>query len=126
VSFAAIERRRFVEKNRWVREFSSAVVVCDVDGIILEMNDKAERAFKKRGGKQLLGSNLFDCHPEPSRSKLKGLMEQQRANIYTVEKKGKKYLVHQNPWYVNGQYQGFVEIVTELASDIPHIVRDAS
>jgi transcriptional regulator with PAS, ATPase and Fis domain len=126
VSFAAIERRRFVEKNRWVQEFSGAVVVCDTDGIILEMNDKAGRAFQKRGGKQLLGSNLFDCHPEPSRSKLKGLMEQQRANIYTVEKKGKKYLVHQNPWYVNGQYQGFVEIVTELASDIPHIVRDAS
>jgi transcriptional regulator with PAS, ATPase and Fis domain len=115
-----------MEKNRWVQEFSGTVIVCAAEGSILEMNDKAERSFQKRGGKQLLGSNLFDCHPEPARSKLKQLMEKRQTNIYTIEKKGIKYLVHQTPWYVNGQYEGFVEIVIELPASIPHFVRDAS
>ncbi len=84
-------------KHQWVEEFSGAVTVCDPEGIILEMNDKAVATFRKSGGNQLLGSNLFDCHPESARSKLRQLMEQRQTNIYTIEKKGVKKLIYQTP-----------------------------
>lgn len=111
--------------HQWVQEFSGAVTVCAPDGTILEMNDKAVRIFEKWGGKQLLGANLFDCHPEPARAKLAQLMEQQQINIYTIEKKGTRYLFYQAPWRVDGQYRGFMEMVIELPASIPHFVRDA-
>ncbi|MDQ7787432.1 MAG: PAS domain-containing protein [Thermodesulfovibrionales bacterium] len=112
--------------HKWIQEFSGAVTVCDPEGTVLEMNDEADRAFRKWGGKQLLGSNLLECHPEPACSKLRQLMEERRKNVYTIEKKGIRKLVYQAPWYVNGQYQGFVEIVIELPSSMPHFIRDAS
>jgi hypothetical protein len=115
-----------MEEHKWVLEFSGAVTVCDPEGTILEMNDEADRSFRKWGGKKLMGSNLFDCHPEPARSKLKQLMEDRQKNVYTIEKKGIKKLVYQAPWYENGQYRGFVEVVIELPSSMPHFIRDAS
>ena len=113
-----------MEKYAWVEEFAGSVIVCDPEGIILEMNEKAATAFQKRGGKQLLGSNLLDCHPEPAQSKLKQLMEQRLTNIYTSEKKGVKKLIYQAPWHVNGEYRGFVEIVIEIPASMPHFIRE--
>ncbi len=111
--------------HQWVQEFPGAVTVCGPDGTILEMNDTAVRTFQKWGGKKLLGTNLFDCHPEPARAKLTQLMEEQQINIYTIEKKGTRYLVYQTPWRADAQYRGFVEIVIELPASIPHFQRDA-
>ena len=115
-----------MEAHQWVQEFPGAITVCDPQGVIIEMNDKAAATFQKSGGRQLLGSNLFDCHPEPARSKLKQLMERRETNVYTIEKKGIKKLIYQTPWYVNGQYRGFMEMAVELPATIPHFVRDAS
>jgi putative heme iron utilization protein len=53
----------------WVKEFPAAVTVCDPEGIILAMNDKAAKGHEKDGGYNLLGSNMLDCHPEPARVK---------------------------------------------------------
>ena len=115
-----------MEKFAWVEEFSGSVVVCDPEGIILEMNEKAIKTFEKSGGNRLIGSNLLDCHPEPSRSKLIRLMEERKTNIYTIEKKGVRKLIYQAPWHVKGEYRGFVEIVMEIPASIPHFIRDAS
>ena len=115
-----------MDKYAWVEEFVGSVVVCDPEGIILVMNEKAVTVFQKRGGKQLLGSNLLDCHPEPARSKLKQLMEQRRTNIYTIEKKGVKKLIYQAPWHVNAEYRGFVEIVIEIPATMPHFILEAN
>jgi transcriptional regulator with PAS, ATPase and Fis domain len=115
-----------MERFAWVEEFSGSVVVCDPEGIIIEMNEKAVTVFQKWGGKQLLGSNILDCHPEPACSKLKHLMEQRQTNIYTIEKKGVRKLIYQAPWHVKGEYRGFVEMVIEIPASIPHFVRDAS
>jgi len=115
-----------MEKYAWVEQFSGSVIVCDPEGIILEMNEKAVTVFQKRGGKQLLGSNLLDCHPEPARLKLKQLMEQRRTNIYTIERKGVKKLIYQAPWHVNDEYRGFVEIVIEIPASMPHFIREAN
>ncbi len=87
-----------------IKEFAGAIVVCDTKGIILEMNDQAIRANQDAGGKKLIGINLLDCHPEPSRSKVVQLLESQQANAYTIQKDGKKKLIHQTPGYKNGKY----------------------
>jgi len=115
-----------MDNHRWVQEFSGAITVCDPEGIILEMNDQAAEMFQELGGKNLLGSNLHDCHPEPARTKLKLLMEKQRENIYTVEKNSIKRLIYQTPWYINGKYSGFVEIALILPASMPHFIRESS
>jgi transcriptional regulator with PAS, ATPase and Fis domain len=100
------------------------VVVCDIRGTILAMNDKAVDVFASDGGKKLIGSNLIDCHSEKSQNMLHEMMLTERKNLYTVEKKGKKKLIIQTPWYENGQLGGLMEIGIEIDGEIPHIVRD--
>jgi len=111
------------EENAWIKEFPAAVTICDPVGILLEMNDKAARAFAKDGGLALIGKNLFDCHPDPARGKLERLMERRQVNVYTIEKNGVKKLIYQSPWYFNGEYAGFVELSLEIPFEMPHIVR---
>lgn len=113
-----------MQKHKWVDEFPGAVTVCDPDGVILEMNDRASRMFSEQGGAALVGANLFDCHVEPALAKLKRVMEQKCPNVYTIEKKGIKKIIHQTPWYIDGNYSGFVEIVMDLPEAVPHFIRD--
>ncbi len=74
-------------EHPWVEEFPGAVTVCDREGIILEMNERAAKSFGKQGGKDLIGTNVLDCHPEAAREKLRGLMERQEAHVYTSKRK---------------------------------------
>ena len=117
------ERRRKMKRNGWVKEFPGVITVCDREGIMVEMNDKAVRNFEKMGGSALLGSNILDCHPEPARTKLEELMQERRVNIYTVEKDGVRKLICQAPWMEDGEYLGYVEVVVELPEPLPHFVR---
>ncbi|MGD0090941.1 MAG: diguanylate cyclase [Planctomycetota bacterium] len=112
-----------MREHEWVEEFPASITVSDPAGVILEMNACCAKAFEKDGGKKLLGTNMFDCHPEPAKSRLRYLMETQRTNIYTTEKNGVKRLVCQAPWQKDGQYAGFVEIVITLPEKMPHFVR---
>jgi PAS domain-containing protein len=115
-----------VNGHPWTQELGVAITVCDTEGIILEMNDRAARAFEKEGGKGLVGKNLLDCHPEPARSRLRDLLEHQRTNVYTIEKDGIKKLIHQSPWYSDGRYAGLVELSFEIPVAMPHFVRPSS
>ncbi len=99
------------------------MTVCDTEGIILEMNDAAADQFKKDGGNDLIGTNLLDCHPEPSRTKLRVMLGNQTTNVYTISKKGKKKLIYHTPWYDEGKYAGFVEISFDIPFDLPHFKR---
>jgi len=110
-------------EHSWAKEFSGAITVCDRDGIILEMNDKALRVFAEDGGAALIGTNVLDCHPEPSRTKLRGLLAEGRTNVYTIEKRGVKKLIYQAPWFEAGAYAGFVELSLEVPFEMPHFVR---
>jgi transcriptional regulator with PAS, ATPase and Fis domain len=110
--------------NNWIKEFPGAVIVCDTIGIVLEMNDRAAKTFQEDGGYDLIGKSLIDCHPEPSRTKLKELLDSQRINVYTIEKNGIKKLIYQVPWYKDGKYSGLVEMSLEIPFDMPHFVRD--
>ena len=108
----------------WVKDFAGAVTVCDKDGTILEMNDKSAKTFEKDGGRALVGKNLFECHKDASKAKLKELMDKKKSNVYTIEKNGIKKLIYQTPWFVNGEYAGFMELSLEIPFEIPHFVRD--
>ena len=111
--------------HSWVQEFPGGITVCDPDGIILEMNDKATKAFQDQGGIKLIGTNMLDCHPEPARTKTQRLLETRQANVYTIEKGGVKKLIYQAPWFTNGRYSGFVELSLEIPAQMPHFNRDA-
>ncbi len=110
-------------QHEWVKNFPGSVTVCDPRGIILEMNDRAVLSHAEDGGERLIGANLFDCHPEPARTKVAEMFASRKTNIYTIEKKGVKKLVYQTPWYTEGVYAGFVEIEFEIPFEMPHFIR---
>ena len=114
-----------MEEHQWIKDFPAAVPVCDSEGTIVEMNDMAREIFADDGGGKLVGTDVLDCHPDPSRSKLESMMAGQKSNVYSIKKGGRKYIVNQAPWYRNKVYAGFVEIVFEIPWDMPHHDRDA-
>ncbi len=113
-----------MQAHPWFDGFGGSITVCDPHGIILEMNEQAGATFGKQGGRALIGSNLLDCHPEPSRSKVQDLLDRRQANIYTIEKQGKKKLIYQTPWFRDGQYGGFIEFGLEIPAEMPHFIRE--
>ena len=110
--------------HAWVKEFPYAVTVLDAEGVIVDMNDQAAAAFAADGGTGLIGTNALDCHPEPSRSKLQQLLQEPKANLYTIEKAGIKKLICQAPWYKEGKFSGIVELSNVIPAEVPHFVRD--
>jgi transcriptional regulator with PAS, ATPase and Fis domain len=107
----------------WIDEFPGAITVCDPEGIILEMNERAAQTFKSDGGRLLIGQNLLDCHPEPARSKMAGLLQTHETNVYTIEKNGIHKLIYQTPWFSEGRYAGFIELSLVIPAEMPHFVR---
>ncbi len=107
----------------WAKEFNMAVTITAADGTIVYMNDKSIDTFKNDGGAKLLGSNVLDCHPEPSRSMLEEMLKKETTNVYSIEKNGKKKLVYQAPWYENKVYKGFIELAIEIPFEMPHFKR---
>ncbi len=109
--------------HSWIHEFPAAITVCDTKGVILEMNARAIETFASDGGEKLIGANLLDCHPEPSRTTLAALLREGRKNVYTIEKMGVKKLIYQSPWYRHGAFAGIVELSMEIPDSMPHFVR---
>lgn len=112
-----------MKPHAWVREFPAAVTVCDPTGMILEMNARAMETFKSDGGADLIGRNVLECHPEPSRSQLAAMLKERTLNAYTIEKNGVRKLIYQSPWFENGEYCGFVELSLVIPATMPHHVR---
>ncbi len=109
--------------HAWVDEFPGSIIVCDPQGIVLEMNKKAELQYAEDGGRELIGRNALNCHPERARAIMAEMLENQRTNIYTIEKRGQKKLIYQTPWYQDGVYAGFMEISLVIPVEMPHFVR---
>lgn len=104
----------------WAEEFNGAVTVCDRKGIIVYMNQYSVRQFEKYGGEKLLGTSLVDCHPEPSKTKLKKMLEKPVQNMYTTEKDGVKTIIYQTPWKRHGKFLGVIELSFVLDAEMPH------
>ena len=108
----------------WIKEFPGAITVCDSTGIILAMNDASIEFYAKDGGKELIGKNLLDCHPEPSFSKLKTMLENSLSNIYAEEENGQSKLIYETPWYQDGQPAGLVEFILPLPTGAVYIAKE--
>jgi len=108
----------------FVEKLDGAVIVSNAEGTITYLNETAIRNFEKEGGKDLIGTNLFKCHNETSQKKLGEMMQGHQKNVYTIEKKGKKKLIYQTPWFNDGEFKGFVELSLEIPFEMPHFVRE--
>ncbi len=107
----------------WLEGINAAVTVCDAEGTILYMNDRSGRVFADDGGKDLVGTSLFGCHPEPALAKLKDLLRTGSTNVYTIEKNGVRKLIYQAPWTHESVVGGMIEISIELPADMQHFIR---
>jgi hypothetical protein len=107
----------------WTNGIDFAITVCGKNGVITYMNDKSIKTFENDGGAKLIGTNVLDCHPEPSRTQLSGMLETEKKNVYTIEKNGKKKLIYQTPYYENDEYKGFVELSLEIPEVMENFVR---
>jgi len=111
--------------NDWIQEAPIGVTVCDGEGHVTGMNLKAGQIFGKNGGLGLIGTNLLECHPEPSKTKLKNMLSDPPAapNAYTIEKNGVKKLIYQFAFRKEGRPAGLVELSLELPAVMPNFVR---
>jgi transcriptional regulator with PAS, ATPase and Fis domain len=110
--------------NSWTNEVPIAITVTDSDGIITEMNPASIATFAADGGAKLIGSDVLACHPEPSRTKLAAMYKAQQPNHYTIQKNGKKKIIHQIPLSKDGEFAGYVEISIPIPDHLPHFDRD--
>jgi hypothetical protein len=104
----------------YFNEFPAAIEVCDLDGILLYVNERAASTVVDR---DQLGKDIFECHPEAARAKLEAMLASGQPNIYTIEKAGQRKLIYQAPWYVDGVYAGFIELALPIPNEMPHFVR---
>lgn len=108
----------------WAEGMNCAVTVCDKEGTIIYMNSKSRATFCKDGS-SLIGSNLFECHPEHARQKIRHMLATGESNSYTIAKSGVKKMIYQTPWRTSdGAIAGLVEISMVIPEDLPHYVRN--
>ena len=112
------------DQSSWVEELPLAITVTDEAGVIVAMNALSRETFAADGGGALVGRSVFDCHPEPARTRTLELYERRQPNHYTVTKGGKKKIIHQVPWTRDGRFAGFVEISIPVPDELPHFDRD--
>ena len=58
-----------------IDEDQCAVVICDINDIIIYMNPAAQERYNKRGGASLLGKSLLDCHNDQSNKMIQKIKE---------------------------------------------------
>jgi transcriptional regulator with PAS, ATPase and Fis domain len=107
----------------WLEAFPAAITVTDAEGTIVYMNARSRETFAKDGGGALIGCSVFDCHPEPARSKMRRLYQERIPNHYTIRKDGLRKIVHQVPWYRDGVFAGIVEVTFPIPDELQHFER---
>jgi len=105
----------------WAKEMNCAVTVCDKEGVILDMNEKAKETFAAHG--DLIGKSLIPCHNERSRAIIANLLATGGSNAYTIEKNGMKKMIYQTAWRDKGEVAGLVEISMIIPEEMPHYIR---
>lgn len=105
----------------WSDEMNCAVTVCDTEGTILYMNEKARETFARHG--DLVGKNMLPCHSPASQAKIKELIATGGSNAYTIEKEGLHKVIYQTAWRENGEVKGLVEISMIVPAEMPHYKR---
>ena len=108
----------------WAGELRAAITVTDASGVILDMNATSISTFAGSGGAALIGKDVRACHPSPARERLDRLYQTQQPNHYTIRKNGQRKIIHQLPWYRDGELAGLVEISIPIPDELPHFDRD--
>lgn len=106
----------------WAKELPCGVTVCDKEGIIIFINDRAAATFVKYG-ESLVGNSLYDYHGERATGMIQHMLNDGLSNSYTIEKEGVKKLIHQMPWYNGGEVAGLVELSIIIPFEMPHFIR---
>jgi transcriptional regulator with PAS, ATPase and Fis domain len=107
-----------IEAFQWAEEMDMQVTVCDINAIIVYMNQASIQNFSKRGGEALIGQSLFDCHNPGSQEKIREMLKTPQTATYTIQKEGYKKIIRQMPWMENGKHKGIIEIGFKLPNDI--------
>ena len=89
----------------------------------LRMNEKAISNYEKDGGVNLIGKDLLERHSESSRKKIMEIMTSGQKNVYTIEKRGRKKIIYQSPWFREGEFRGIIELSLEIPFEMPHFIR---
>lgn len=107
---------------RWAEKVNCAVTVCDKEGIVLYMNEKARQTFARHG--DMRGQSLIPCHNGRSRGIIASMLSGGHSNAYTIEKEGLYKMIYQTPWRdAQGEIAGLVEISMVIPADLPHYKR---
>ena len=120
MSFYLCEKFTLME---WIDKLDGNVIVSDAAGKIIYMNEKAIAHYENDGGISLIGKDLLACHGEASRKKIMEIMVSGEKNVYTIEKRGKKKIIYQSPWFRDGEFRGIVEFSLEIPFEMPHFIR---
>lgn len=101
---------------------NAGIVIFDKDGVILEVNPRAEILL---GGSNrvLAGKNILDFYPDYEKPRIKAALAHPNHNCFTYEKNDMNRMVYQLPWYRDGSFRGFIEFILEVPMEIPHFVR---
>jgi hypothetical protein len=106
----------------WINEFQGIITICDRTGKIVYLNNRAIKNFEKDGGINLLGSDIYACHPEAASIKLRKLIENCETNIYYTLRNRVRHLIHQSPLFEKGEYKWFAEFIFDIPEEtITHI-----
>ena len=106
----------------WALELDCGVTVCDKLGVIVYINKKAASTFAKYGN-NLLGHNLSEFHGDRAMAMINNMLGKVVSNSYTIEKQGQKKLIHQMPWFLDGEIAGLVELSIVIPMEMPHFIR---
>lgn len=99
-----------------------SITVTDLEGKLIYMNDSSAEVNAAAGGKALIGQQVRDCHNARSIAIIERLLAGEN-NAYTIDKKGRRKLIYQTAWRVDGQVQGLVEFSIVIPSEMPHYSR---
>lgn len=113
--------QEIINQTAWAEEMNCAVTVCDKEGVILYMNQRARETFAKYG--DMIGKNLMGCHSDRSKQIIAHMIATGESNAYTILKNGQKKMIYQTPWRKDGEVAGLVEISMVIAEDMPHYIR---
>lgn len=111
----------YIKEVAWAEGMNCAVTVCDKEGVILYMNEKARQTFASHGN--LIGANLMGCHSERSREIIAHMLATGESNSYTISKGGMRKMIYQTPWRREGAVAGLVEISMVIPEELPHYDR---
>lgn len=103
----------------WAKGLNCGIMVCNCQGDIIYMNDKAIEA--KNG--DLTGTNILECHNENSRRIIAEMLATGGENVYTIEKNGIHKIIYQSAWKVDGVVMGLCEFMIVYSGRMPHYVR---